>query len=188
LDSVLTQEEPFDFFLSVGDIGTLNDVTPQNIGILDKWDNGYFVSGNHDNVQFFKPLGLNQDIRGLKVAGLSGVLKSRTFLKDHPNNISFREIMYLSRLNDIDILVTHQPPTGLFDDGGEAVLEELLNYMVPKIHISGHLHRYKLKFHLQTFVISLPMINHGYAVAYFQGRDLRNLEVVLKKGKKYVRV
>ena len=188
LDAVLTAEEPFDFFISVGDVGCLSDVTPQNISFIEKWNNGYFVHGNHDNVDFFTPLEISQDINGLKIASLNGILKSRTFLKEQLNNISFREVIYLSHLKDIDILVTHQPPTGLFEDAGEAVLEELLNYLVPKIYISGHVHRYKLKFHLQTFVISLPMIHKGHVVAYFQGRDLRNIEIVLRKGKKVIRV
>jgi len=189
LDAVLTAEEPFDFFISVGDVGSLNDVTPQNISLIEKWQNkGYFVYGNHDDVEFFKPLEIVQNIRGVQIASLNGMLKSRTFLKEQLNNISFREVIYLSHLNDIDILVTHQPPTGLFSDAGESVLEEMLNYLVPKIYISGHVHRYKLKFHLKTFVISLPMIHKGHAVAYFQGRDLRNLEIVLKKGKKFIRV
>jgi len=144
--------------------------------------------GNHDNVQFFNQLDVLQEIRGIKVSGLNGMLKSRTFLKDTPNNISFREVLYLSHLRDVDILVTHQPPTGLFNKVGESVFEEMLNYFIPKIYICGHVHRYKLKFHLNTFIISLPVIEHGYAVAYFQGRDLRNIEIVLKKGRKVVRV
>lgn len=188
LDAVLTAEEPFDFFISVGDVGSLSDVTPQNIQLIDKRQNGYFVRGNHDNVEFFNPLEIVQDINGLQIAALNGLLKTRTFLKEQVNNISFREVIYLSHLKGIDILVTHQPPTGLFNSAGEAVLEEMLNYLVPKIYICGHVHKYKLKFHLQTFVISLPMIHKGYAVAYFQGNDLRDLEIILKKGKKFIRV
>lgn len=189
LDAVLTTEEPFDFFISVGDVGSLDDVNPLNISLIDKWKNkGFMVFGNHDNVQFFNQIEISQEINGIKIAGLNGMLKSRTFLKEQLNNISFREIIYLSHLKDIDILVTHQPPTGLFENVGEPVLAELLNYLVPKIYICGHIHRYKLKFHLQTFMISLPMIHKGYAVAYFQGNDLRNIEIILKKGKKFIRV
>jgi len=189
LDMVLSSEEPFDFFISVGDVGSLRDITPQNLHLIEKWrGKGFFVRGNHDNVQFFNQLDVSQEIRGIKVSGLNGILKSRTFLKDTHNNISFREVLYLSHLKDVDILVTHQPPTGLFNDAGEIALAELMNYLVPKIYVCGHTHRYKLKFYLQTFVISLPMIHRGYAVAYFQGRDLRNLEIVLKKGKKFIRV
>lgn len=189
LDAVLTEEFPFDFFISVGDIGVLSDVTPKNIFVIDKWGHkGYFIFGNHDNCWFFNQLELHQEINELRIASLNGMLKSRTFLKEQQNNISFREVMYLSHLRDIDILVTHQPPTGLFNGVGELVLEELLNYLVPKIYISGHIHKYKLKFHLNTFVISLPLITKGHVVAYFQGRDLRNLEIIFRKGKKIVRV
>ena len=189
LDAVLTEESPFDFFISVGDVGTLQDVTPNNIQIIDKWgEKGYFIFGNHDNCWFFNQLELTQEICGLKIASLNGMLKSRTFLKEQPNNVSFKEVLYLSHLKDIDILVTHQPPTGLHKNAGEPVLEELLNYLVPKIYISGHIHSYKLKFHLQTFVISLPMVHRGHVVTYFQGRDLRNIEIVLKKGKKVIRI
>ena len=96
--------------------------------------------------------------------------------------------MYLSHLSDVDILVTHQPPTGVFNGMGEPVLEELINYLVPRIYVFGHIHRYKTKFHLNTFMISLPLVTKGHAVAYFQGNELRNLEIVLKKGKKFIRV
>lgn len=189
LNDVLEKESPFDFFLSVGDIGKLSDVTPQNISIIDRWkDSGNFIFGNHDDCLFFNQLELVQEINGIKIVSLNGMLKSRTFLKEQVNNISFREIMYLSRLKDVDILVTHQPPTGLFKGVGEYVLGDLLTYLVPKIYISGHLHRYKIRFYLQTFVMSLPLITRGYAVAYFQGKDLRNIEVILKKGKKIIRV
>src|SRR3989304_6932010 len=48
LDEVLTAEEPFDFFISVGDVGTLDDVTPENIRYIDKrGGKGFFVKGNH---------------------------------------------------------------------------------------------------------------------------------------------
>ncbi len=189
LDAILTEESPFDFFISVGDVGTLHDVTPFNISVIDKWgDKGYFIFGNHDNCWFFNQLELVQEINGLKVASLNGMLKSRTFLKEQPNNISFREIMYLSHLKNVDVLVTHQPPTGIYKNAGEPVLEELLNYLVPTIYVSGHFHNYKLKFHLQTFVISLPMVHKGHVVAYFQGKELRNIEVVLRKGKKVIRI
>ncbi len=188
LDAVLSNEEPFDFFISVGDVGTLRNVTPHNMEVIDRWQNGYFIRGNHDDVDFFTPIGLSQEINGLHVAGLNGILRSRTFIKDQPNNVSFREVLYLSHLKDVDILVTHQPPTGLINGMGESVLEELLNYLVPKIYISGHVHQYKLKFYLQTFVMSLPMVDQGYVVAHFQGKDLRNIEVVLRKGKRFIRV
>jgi Icc-related predicted phosphoesterase len=190
LDQILTAEEPFNFFVSVGDVADLNDMAlVRNIEVIDKWGGkGYFVRGNHDMVTCFEPLTLHQEINGLTIASLNGIIRSRNFLKDTPNNVSFREILYLSHLTSVDILVTHQPPTGLHKNMGEPVLEELLNYLVPRIYISGHVHKYKLKFHLNTFVISLPMLTKGYAVAYFQGKDLRNIEIILKKGKKFIRV
>lgn len=188
LDEVLSAEEPFDFFISVGDVGTLGDVTPENITYIDKYkDRGFFVMGNHDDVQFFTPLGLMQEIGGITISGLNGIIKNKTFARD-TKDISFREVLYLSHQKDVDILVTHQAPTGVFKDIGQPVLEELLNYLVPKLYVFGHVHKYKLKFHLRTFVISLPLITKGYAVAYFQGRELRDLEVIFRKGKRVVRV
>ncbi len=188
LDRVLAEENP-DLFISVGDVGVVSDVTPNNIHILDKWKPiGWFIKGNHDNAEFFHQLTIDQEIRGLRIAALSGTLKTKTFLKDLPNNITFREVIYLSHLKDIDILVTHQPPTGLYNNSGEPVLEELLNYLVPKIYISGHIHAYRLRFHLNTFVINLPLISKGHVVAEFDDRKLVNLEVELKKGKKVIRI
>ncbi len=189
LDSVLSSEEPFDFFLSVGDVGSLSEVEPNDLEIIEKWNKkGYFIRGNHDDVDFFAPLEIVQDINGLKIAGLNGILKSRSFANDKEHNISFSEILYLSHINNIDILVTHQPPAGLFSNCGETIFWQMLDYIIPKVYICGHVHSYKLKFHLNTFIISLPMINHGHAVAYFQGKDLRNIEVTLRKGKKVIKV
>lgn len=189
LNQILSAEEPFDCFISVGDVATLKDLSPNNVDIVNRWKHkGYQVYGNHDEAECFTHLALSQHTNGVHIAGLGGILKSRNFIKDTPNNISFREILYLSHLHDVDILVTHQSPTGVFKDIGEPVLEELLNYLVPRIYIFGHVHRFKLKFHLNTFVISLPLITRGYVVAHFQGRDLRNLEMILKKGKKFIRV
>jgi len=187
LDKILTREKPFDLFISVGDFATLQDMS--DTSIIDKWkEYGYFVRGNHDDVSCIKPLELYQDIGEIKVAGLNGMIRNKTFLKDTSTNISFKEIIYLSHLRDIDILVTHQAPTGVFNNIGEPVLEELLNYLVPKIYVFGHVHKFRLKFYLNTFMISLPLITKGYAVAHFQGRDLRNIEIVLKRGKKFIRV
>ena len=189
LDEILTAEAPFDFFISVGDVGSLLDAgSVYNINIVDKWGNkGYFVKGNHDDAEFFSRLELMQEIGGLRVAGLNGIIRHNTFIRD-TKNISFREVLYLTHQKDVDILVTHQAPTGVFTGKGEPVLEEVLNYLVPKIYIFGHVHSYKLKFHLNTFVMSLPLVTKGHAVAYFQGRDLRNLEVIFRKGKKVIRV
>jgi len=191
LDKILTDELPFNFFICTGDVGTsLEDMgSAYNIDMFDRWGNkGYFVRGNHDVIECFIPLTLSQEINGLHVAGLNGMIKSRNFIKDTSRNISFREIMYLSHLRGVDILVTHQSPTGMFDRIGEPVLEELLNYLVPRVYVFGHVHKFKLKFHLNTFVISLPLATKGYAVACFQGKDLINLEIVFKKGKRFVRI
>lgn len=190
IDDILTHEEPFDFFLSVGDVGSLEDAgSVRNIEIIDKWGSkGYFVRGNHDTATFFTELGTSQNINGIHVAALTGILKSRNFLWDTSSNISFKDILHMSHLKDIDIFVTHQPPTGVFINRGEEALEELLKYIVPKIYIFGHLHEYRLRFYLNTFCISLPMVNKGHAIAHFQGNDLRDLEIVLKKGRKFIRV
>jgi len=184
LDQVLTQEGPFNCFITTGDIKFDADKK-----IIKKWyDHGYQVMGDDDIVPTFRELKLDSEINGLRIAGLSGMIRSRTFIKDTQKNISFREILYLSHQADVDILVSHQSPSGIINNFGEQGLQELLNYLVPKIYISGHLHKYKTKFHLSTFCISLPMVNYGYVVAYFLGKELRNLEVILKKGKKVIRV
>jgi hypothetical protein len=180
----LTQEGPFNYFITTGDINF--DINKE---LIKKWyDYGYQVMGDDDKVPLFRELKLDSEINGLHIAGLSGMIKSRTFIKDTQKNISFREILYLSHQDNVDILVSHQPPSGIINNFGEQALQELLNYLVPKIYISGHLHQYKTKFHLSTFCISLPMVNHGYVVAYFLGKELRNLEVILRKGKKIIRV
>lgn len=189
LDKILSNEYPFDFFIATGDIGKLNLITSEDWSIIKKWQfYGYSVLGNHDDIEIFNRLDINSNICGLTVVGLNGMIKSRNFIKDTHNNVSFREVLYASHLNDVDILVTHQPPTGIHKNIGESVYTELVHYMVPRLYISGHIHKYGLKFYLNTFLISLPLINKGYIVVYFDGRELKNIEIVLKKGKKVIRI
>ncbi len=183
LDEVLTLESPFDFFLSVGDVGTLDDVIPQNIHLIDKWKNGYMVKGTHDNVQFFNSLSNYKEIQGVKIAAINGSIKTRTFMRD-----SFESLLYLSHLKQIDILVTHQPPRGIFENKGERALNSLLRYIKPRIMISGHIHRNKVISTKDTFYFSLPLITRGYGVAYFENGVLKNLEQILRSGKKVIRV
>jgi len=179
LDAVLEAEKPFDFFISVGDVGTTEDVTPENIKIIDKWQKeGYFVKGNHDNAEFFTRLVSYQVINGLAIAGLNGLLNKKTF----------RSVLNISHMINVDILVTHQAPYGMFEGKGELVLRDLLNYISPSIYVFGHVHAYKTKFHKNTFCISLPMIHKGYGVAYFEEKKLTNLEITLKKGKQIIRI
>jgi Icc-related predicted phosphoesterase len=187
LDEILTKESPFDFFIATGDVGTIADVTPDNIAIVDKWDNGYSIMGNHDqwggkDVVFFKDLYNFQTLQDVHVAAFSGMIKTRTLAK------SFSTLVSMTHLHNIDILVTHQPPTGVFTGMGESVLSLLMEYMKPRIYISGHIHRYKSIFVGNTFVFSLPLVSKGYAVAYFDNHVLKNIEVTLKQGKRTIKV
>jgi predicted phosphodiesterase len=175
LDVVLKAEEPFDFFLSVGDIKL--DIE------ANLWYNkGYGVKGNHDEVQPFQPLGLSRNINGLKVSGLDGTIKTRTFMRD-----MFNDVLAVSH-QDVDILVTHQPPKHIFEGYGEDVLTTLVQYVKPRLYIFGHTHKYRTKFHGGVCFISLPNIEKGYAVAYFEDRKFVNLEVVINKNKRTIRV
>jgi len=183
-DSALKNEEPFNFFLSVGDVACSKD------SVSSWYDRGFVVLGNHDSYidPPFRLLTIDQYVDDLHICGLNGMLKSRTFLKETSSNVSFREILYASHLKDLQILVTHQPPSGVYNWAGEAVLNELVNYTVPRIYVSGHIHKYRVRFYLNTFILSLPPINKGYGVAYFEGKELKNLEMVFKKGKKVIRI
>jgi predicted phosphodiesterase len=188
LDEILTKEYPFDYFISVGDVGTTEDATPSNISICSKWiSKSLYIEGNHDTVKFFKQLESVQDVGGLTVAGLNGIIKSKTFARD-TKDINFREVLYLSHIKDIDILVTHQTPTMMFNGMGEPILDDLLSYTVPTLYIMGHIHKYRLRFYLKTFCLSLPIIDRGYAVSYWIGKSLSNFEVVINKGKREIRV
>lgn len=184
LNEILSSEEPFDLFLMTGDLGILKDYS-----IINKYKSrGYQVCGNHDSTEIFSRIDISSNILGLHISGLSGLIKTRTFIKDTSNNVSFREILYASHLKDVDILITHQIPYGVIPNMGEKVITELLHYQVPRIAISGHAHKYKLKFYLNTFIISLPLISRGYVVAYFDGKELKNIEIVLKRGRNTIRV
>jgi len=60
--------------------------------------------------------------------------------------------------DDVDILITHSPPFGIFDSvkdiccqcgydcvnpvGSKSLLEELLNRIKPKLHVFGHIHEH----------------------------------------------
>lgn len=176
LDTVLTNEEPFDLFLSVGDIG---DATTSDLGIINKWQHrGYYIKGNHDNVDHFHRLVVPIVINHVTIAGLNGMVHKKNF----PN------IMALSHIPNINILMTHQAPTGIFDGMGEPVLRSLLHYLTPRLYVFGHVHQYKIKFYRDTFCISLPLITKGYCIAYFKEGKLVEFESVLKRGKKIIRV
>jgi Icc-related predicted phosphoesterase len=185
LDEVLEHEQPFDFFVSTGDVATFNQVTHMALPIIKKWENkGFAILGNHDMYQFFSPLLPAQRIDGISVAALNGMIKNRTFLRDEAS-----EVIRLSHLQNIDILVTHQSPSILFQNGaGEKILNELLAWMKPRIYISGHMHEYRTRCVGNTFVFSLPMINKGYVVAEFENKSLRNITAVLRDERKEIRI
>jgi predicted phosphodiesterase len=187
LDDILTQESPFDFFLTTGDVGSISDVTPENIQIVDKWKCGYSIMGNHDqwdgkDIVFFSPLGSLQSICGVAVAAFNGMIKTRTVARN------FASLVEMTHLKNVDILVTHQPPPGLFDNMGESVLGAVLQYVKPKIYISGHIHRYKSVYIDGTFLFSLPLVFNGYVVVYFNEHTLKNIEVTYKKGKRVIKI
>lgn len=182
LDKALTNEEPFDFFLSVGDVCSLKKTTREDLVIIDKWKSrGFAIAGNHDtNIEPFPRLDIIQNISGLKVAGLSGMYNSKFLLEEDIKYWNMRELLFLSHQRDIDIFVSHVPFYGL-DDQGNKALTEVINYSAPNLFCSGHLHSYKFKFYNNTVCISLPLINKGYAVAYFEGKRLTNIEVILRE-------
>ena len=133
----------------VGMIGTEEEVIDFLNWFLDlPYRYKIFVPGNHDDCLMDAEIsGLDNncfilcnkgiDIEGIKIYGVPAFTEYA---------ITGEEDKYINLIpNNIDILVTHQPPYGILDysDGvhyGAVLLLKRLREIKPKFHLFGHIH------------------------------------------------
>ena len=147
-----------DVALQVGDLGWYD--LP-----VETW----FVAGNNEDLDVIEtlragdsPPGVNgahllastvADLEGLRVAGLSGNYaptqydRQREELEgDRRRHFTREDVDRLAAVEDVDVLLTHEAPTGLiyygYDPGCERV-DDLLDAIDPDLTLVGHHHRHR---------------------------------------------
>ena len=129
----------------------------------------WFVAGNNEDLDVVdalregaRPPGADNahllastaaDVRGLRVAGLSGNyaptkydLPREELAGDRRRHFTREDVERLAAVGDADVLLTHEAPTGLlyygYDPGCERV-NDLLDALDPDLCLVGHHHRHR---------------------------------------------
>lgn len=146
----LTQLPPADLIIHAGDfctVGTVDEAMDFLEWMVDlPYPHKVFIAGNHDtpliggsiqglpkNCHFLQHRSVT--IEGIKVLGIPFFLESRA---DQVVKTLYEE--------DVDILVTHQPPYGVLDiyepygHYGNKMIEEVVKATRPRYHLFGHMH------------------------------------------------
>lgn len=130
----------------------------------------WFVAGNNEDFDVVEALrvgdappgvhdahllaGTAADVGGLNVAGLSGNyaptkydLPRSQLSGDERRHFTSEDVMRVAALDDVDVLLTHEAPTGLFyygyDPGCEHV-NDLLAAVEPELCLVGHHHAHRV--------------------------------------------
>ncbi len=130
-----------------------------------------FICGNHDNCLYGANIGgLDKNVHylcnsevtidGIKFYGVP------MFIEDCITKHQAQDYADIS--NDIDVLVTHNPPLGIldFDNGiyyGSKELLQRVSDIKPKIHLFGHIHNNYGMIHSQHTVFSnASLVDNDY--------------------------
>ncbi len=154
------------------------------LGDLERYDlpaPTWFVAGNNEDFDVIEALRAGDDppaatnvhllastaatVAGLRVAGLSGNFaptrydRSRDELAgERRRHFTREDVERAAALEDVDVLLTHEAPTGLlsygYDPGCEYV-DELLASLSPELCLVGHHHRHREAEIAGTRVVSL---------------------------------
>ena len=150
----------------------------------------WFIAGNNEDLDIVEALragesppdvrnahllaGAAADVDGLRVAGLSGNYAptkydlSRSELSgDRRRHFTHEDVERVAALDDVDVLMTHEAPTGLlsygYDPGCEHV-DELLGATEPELCLVGHHERHREAEIHGTRVVSLAPAWERYYV------------------------
>ncbi len=159
--------------LAVGDFGNFKYGGSQKL---------VFVHGNHESFGHLKEIRYDKEsnlapifsgevviVEGLRVAGLPGVYSPKVFEGgDKPLKYYNRsDIEQVAALTDIDILLTHEAPAGIFQDDlglGRREIMELVERLQPRMAFCGHHHsRFETTIG-QTRMIALDYPHRSYVV------------------------
>jgi len=131
----------------------------------------YFIGGNHEPYEMLDIAEMNShtvpipwgpnvfylgragalSIAGLSVAWLSGIersemLPARNIGKKERTYYLESEVERVKRkgmmLGDIDIVITHDWPSGIRDGKGTQLIRSITETLQPKLHICGHMHSF----------------------------------------------
>ena len=131
----------------------------------------YFIGGNHEPYEMLDtaemdslsvpiPWGSNvfylgragaTELHGLNIAWLSGIERSemlpvRNTGKKERTYYLKNEVEFAKRkgmmLGDIDIVITHDWPSGIRDGKGTELIRGITELLQPQLHVCGHMHSY----------------------------------------------
>lgn len=133
----------------------------------------YFCKGNHEDFEFlmkheknsmllpnlfYIPNGQIVTVQGVRIAFLGGNFSKKWFEKPVPKFFQTQKALGYIRKSEIDaiiegfhntnidVLITHEPPTGLSFSGprtfGCDCIRELIEHIQPAWAFSGHIHKY----------------------------------------------
>ena len=149
----------------------------------------YFIGGNHepyemldeaenkttapvpwgDNVYYLGRAGATT-VSGLNIAWLSGIqrgemLTTRGTSKKERTYYLEAEVELVKRkgtmLGDIDVVITHDWPSGIQEGKGTALIRSITELLQPKLHICGHMHSYHEAAIGKTSVHALDAVPSG---------------------------
>jgi len=167
---IMRQHPDIDFWLSVGDVADASGRYDPFDAPL------YWIKGNNENFDLIAsgdlpaghhhiPNGTLHSIAGLRVAGLGGTFAPTVYemaasdlphpkkgtpkateLADRRRHFVREEVEACRRMQDVDLLLTHEAPrpfrVGRGHDAGKTPINEILAAMKPRLHLFGHHHRF----------------------------------------------
>ncbi len=157
----------------------------------------YFIGGNHEPYEMLDIAAMNSNtlpipwgpnvyylgrsgamsIGGLNIAWLSGIERGEML---PARNIGKKERTYYlesevelakskgSMLGDIDVVITHDWPSGIREGKGTALIRSITEKLEPQLHVCGHMHTHheavigKTHVHALNAVPSAIMDDHRY--------------------------
>jgi len=147
-------------------MGTFSALSPEDLTCPV-----YFVGGNHEPYEMLDIAEMNShtlpipwgpnvfylgragalSIAGLNVAWLSGIersemLPARNIGKKERTYYLESEVERVTRkglaLGDVDVVITHDWPSGIRDGKGTALIRSITETLQPKLHVCGHMHTF----------------------------------------------
>ena len=170
LDLIMARHPEVGLWLCPGDLANDNGDYPHPRAPL------YWIKGNNENFDLIAsgdlpaghhhiPNGTLQTIGSLRVAGLGGTFAPTVYelpaselphpkkgtpkateLADRRRHFVREEVEACRRMQEVDILLTHEAPrpfrVGRGNDAGKTPINEILAAMKPRLHLFGHHHRF----------------------------------------------
>lgn len=127
--------------------------------------------------------GCSTPIGSVTVAGLSGIYSPKRFgfPKENPKYFSYEDLIVLARVPNVDILMSHEPFRGMgmsprfrHQDTGIRQITTLVDFLKPKIFLSGHYHYPKIGVYKDTIYLSIPYVNAGYGIVEIVNGEVAN--------------